>query len=58
MKSSICIVFALISIAALAAAPPVQAKKAHAQACPRGWSLIGEVCINDRTGDVALPGDK
>lgn len=31
------------------------AEEASRQMCPSGYSLIGELCISDTTGDVVLP---
>ena len=45
----------LASAVLLLTATNLYAKQAARQACPSGYSLIGEVCISDATGDVVLP---
>lgn len=45
---------ALLFAAMTYAAPPAHAKKAVRARCPSHWSLIGDVCISDRTGDVMM----
>jgi hypothetical protein len=33
----------------------LHAKEASRQVCPPGFSLVGDVCISDNTGDITLP---
>lgn len=54
MKFAIGAVGAFLFVAMLAVAPPAQARKAVRARCPSHWSLMGDVCISDRTGDVMM----
>ena len=54
MKVTVGAFSALLFVVMLATLPPAQAKTATGARCPRHWSLIGDVCINDRNGDVML----
>ena len=33
----------------------IHAKETSKWICPAGYSLIGELCISDTTGDIVLP---
>jgi hypothetical protein len=48
---AISISVALVSVAYATSTPAQQ----RPQICPAGYSLVGEVCINDKTGDMVLP---
>ena len=56
MKSTVAVVGTLLFVAMLATSPPALAKKKpKADVCPSRYSLVGEICISSRTGDVVLP---
>jgi hypothetical protein len=44
-----------VAIAVFADAAPIRAQQTPQQLCPAGYSLIGAVCISDKTGDVVVP---
>jgi hypothetical protein len=48
----------LAAIVVFADAVPGRAQQTTRQFCPAGYSLIGDVCISDKTGDVVLPNKK
>jgi hypothetical protein len=48
---AISISVALISLACATSTLAQQSPKV----CPSGYSVVGEVCINDKTGDIVLP---
>jgi hypothetical protein len=54
MKITVFAFGALPFVVMLATLPPAQAMTATGVRRPRHWSLIGDVCINDRNGDVIL----
>jgi hypothetical protein len=47
----------IVAISTVILAPPTLAltQQASRLICPSGYSLIGEFCISDKTGDIVLP---
>ena len=54
MKMAVGMVGVLLFVATLTTSMPALAKEAPKLVCPSGNSLIGEVCISNRTGDVEM----
>ena len=54
MKLALAALGALLFVTMPTAAAPAQAKKSARARCPSHWSLIGDVCISSRTGDVIM----
>jgi hypothetical protein len=55
MKKTITTIATVGLLATLTCATPALAQQASHLICPSGFSLIGEFCISDKTGDIVLP---
>jgi hypothetical protein len=55
MKQTTRAVTAFAAIVMIACAARAVAQNAPAKICPPGYSLVADVCISDKSGDVVLP---
>lgn len=44
-----------VSAFAIASTATIHGAIAARVSCPKGYSLLGEICLSDATGDIVLP---